>query len=107
MSAPARVPAAGGAGVRGAPFTAALLAWLNARFAPRGPAIEAHTPLFAGGVLNSMRILDLIAWTERATGRRVPDAEIRTDNFGTAARITETFAPDASATVTGRADAQR
>lgn len=78
---------------RGAAFTEALLRWLNARFAPAGPAIAAHTPLFAGGVLNSMRILDLIAWTERAIGREIPDAQIRTDVFGTAARITETFAP--------------
>ena len=75
-------------------FAAALLAWLNARFAPRGPAITADTPLFAGGLINSMRILDLIAWTERAIGREIPDAQIRADNFGSAARIAELFATE-------------
>jgi hypothetical protein len=80
--------------LRGAAFAGALLRWLNARFAPNGPLITAHTPLFAGGVLNSMRILDLIAWTERAAGREIADAQIRTDNFRTVTRITETFASD-------------
>lgn len=82
----------GGQILRSAAFTAELLAWLNVRFAPDGPAIEAGTPLFVGGLLNSLRILDLIAWTEQATGREIPDAQIRTDNFRSAARIAETFA---------------
>jgi hypothetical protein len=77
---------------RPASFVTELLAWLNARFAPDGPMITAHTPLFVGGLLNSIRILDLIAWTECAIGQEIPDAQIRTDNFGTAARIAELFA---------------
>jgi hypothetical protein len=76
-------------------FTAELLAWLNARFAPEGPSIGADTPLFASGLVNSLRILELIAWTERATGREIPDAQIRMDNFGTARRIAERFAGEA------------
>lgn len=68
-----------------------LLTWLNQRFAPDGPAILADTPLFAGGLLDSMRILQLIAWTERAIGREIPDVDIRTDNFSSAARIAELF----------------
>ena len=75
-----------------ATFEEALVAWLNARFAPHGPVITAETPLFVDGLLNSIRILDLIAWTERAIGRQIPDAQIRTDNFGTAARIAQRFA---------------
>lgn len=75
-------------------FTIDLLAWLNARFAVDGPAIDAETPLFASGLINSMRILELIAWTERATGRRIADSQIRTDYFGTAARIASLFAGD-------------
>jgi len=69
-----------------------LVAWLNERFAPDGPSIHAETPLFVGGLLDSMRILELIAWTERATGREIPDGAIRTDNFASAARIAELFA---------------
>lgn len=77
-----------------AAFLAGLLGWLNRRFAPNGPPIEADTPLFAGGLLDSMRILELIAWTERAIGREIPDAAIRTDNFGSPARIAELFATE-------------
>lgn len=91
MSAAPAAPAARPA--RADLFLAELLAWLNRRFAPGGPAIAADTPLFAGGLINSMRILDLIAWTERASGRRIPDAQIRMDNFGTAARIAALFGP--------------
>ena len=69
-----------------------LVAWLNERFAPEGPPIHADTLLFANGLLDSMRILELIAWTERAVGREIPDGAIRTDNFASAARIAELFA---------------
>ena len=65
---------------------AELLAWLNARFAPDGPPILADTPLFAGGLIDSLRILELIAWTERAVDREIADGEIRMDNFASAAR---------------------
>ena len=79
---------------RGDAFVAALLRWLNARFAPDGPPIGAETPLFTGGVLTSLRILELIAWTERTTGRVIPDAQIRTDHFRTVRCIMETFASE-------------
>jgi acyl carrier protein len=75
-----------------------LVAWLNERFAPDGPLIHADTLLFSSGLLDSLRILELIAWTERAIGREIPDRAIRTDNFASAARIAGLFAaggPDA------------
>ena len=72
-------------------FVADLLAWVNRRFAPPGMAIEAETPLFAGGLINSMRILDVIAWTERATGRAIADREICMANFATVGRIADVF----------------
>lgn len=77
-----------------------LLAWLNARFAPDGPPIVATTPLFAGRLIDSLRILELIAWTERAIRREIDDGDIRTDNFASAARIVDIFAA-------GDADAHR
>ena len=43
------------------------------------------------GSINSIRILKLIAWTEHATGQRIPDASIRMDNFRTVRRIAEAF----------------
>jgi acyl carrier protein len=85
MSAPSR-----------AGFIAEMLAWLNQRLVPQGVVVDAETPLFRSGAINSIRILELIAWTERATGRTIPDREIRMDNFQTIARIAEVFAPEQS-----------
>ncbi len=72
-------------------FERAMVAWLNSRFAPKGIVITADTPLFAKGVIDSLGILELIAWTEVNTGRIVPDESIRMDNFGTVARIAQMF----------------
>ena len=72
-------------------FEQAMVAWLNSRFASKGVVITADTPLFARGVIDSLGILELIAWTEVNTGRIVPDESIRMDNFGTVARIAQMF----------------
>lgn len=77
---------------RAASFAAAMLAWLNARFAPPGVTIRLDTPLFADHVVDSIRVLELIAWTERETGREIADALIRMDNFRTVRRIADVFA---------------
>ena len=75
-----------------ATFLLELLAWLNDRFAPDGPSILADTPLFADGRIESLRVLEVIAWTERAIGHEISDVAIRIDNFATPARIAEGFA---------------
>ena len=72
-------------------FERAMVTWLNRRFASKGIVITPDTPLFARGVIDSLGILELIAWTEVNTGRIVPDESIRMDNFGTVARIAQTF----------------
>ena len=72
-------------------FVSEMLEWLNRRLAPPGVVIEAETPLFRTGIINSIRILELIAWTERATGRAIPDREIRMDNFQSVGRIADVF----------------
>ena len=69
-----------------------MLDWLNRRLAPPGVTIEADTPLFRSGLIDSIRILDLIAWTERATGSPIAERDIRVDNFHTVGRIAEVFA---------------
>lgn len=79
-----------------ATFLLELLAWLNGRFAPDGPPILADTRLFADGLIDSLRVLELIAWTERAIGHEIPDNVIRMDNFATPARIAELFATRAA-----------
>ena len=68
-----------------------MLAWLNDEVAPDGVHICADTPLFASRLLDSLRVLELIAFTEQAIGRPIPDSEIRMDNFQTVSRIAAVF----------------
>ena len=77
-------------------FIRDMLAWINARLAPPGVRVGAATPLFGDRIINSIKILDLIAWTERAIGRPVPDAQIRLDNFRSVERIADVFLAEAS-----------
>jgi acyl carrier protein len=72
-------------------FATDLVDWLNRTLVPPGVLVGPDTPLFAGGLINSIRILELIAWTERAAGITIPDRMIRMDNFASARRIAETF----------------
>jgi acyl carrier protein len=72
-------------------FTMRTVDWINRTLVPEGVAVDADTPLFANGLINSIRILKLIAWTEHLTGRRIPDKAIRMDNFRTVRRITDVF----------------
>jgi acyl carrier protein len=72
-------------------FVERTLDWLAARLAPPGVVVAADTPLFATGIISSIRVLELIAWTEREIGREIADVEIRLDNFRTVARIAEVF----------------
>ena len=72
-------------------FIAGMVAWLNRRFAPPGVTITATTPLFDDHLIDSVRILDLIAWAERAIDRRIPDEQILMNNFRTVERIAERF----------------
>jgi acyl carrier protein len=72
-------------------FTADMLGWLNEEIAPEGVVITADTQLFAGRLLDSLRVLELIAFTEQAIGSAIPDAQIRMDNFQTVSRIASVF----------------
>jgi hypothetical protein len=77
-------------------FVVEMVDWINARLAPPTVRVDPATPLFANRVINSIKILELIAWTERAIGRPVPDAQIRLDNFHSVERIAAAFVPEAS-----------
>ncbi len=72
-------------------FVAGMLGWLNEEIAPEGVVITADTQLFAGRLLDSLRVLELIAYTEQAIGAAIPDAQIRMDNFQTVSRIAAVF----------------
>jgi len=69
----------------------AIVPWIERRLAPDGVRIEPDTELFAGGLIDSMKILLLIAWTEEAIGRSISDEEISMDYFQTPRRIADVF----------------
>jgi hypothetical protein len=77
-------------------FIRDMVAWINARLAPPGVRVGSSTPLFADRIINSIKILELIAWTERAIGRPVPDVQIRLDNFRSVERIADVFVGEAN-----------
>jgi acyl carrier protein len=76
-----------------AEFVHRMVGWLNAEVAPNGVCVAADTPLFATRLLDSLRVLELIAFTEHAIGRAIPDSHVRMDNFQTVARIAAVFLP--------------
>jgi acyl carrier protein len=78
-------------------FATRMVDWINRTLAPPGVTIDADTPLFANGVINSIGILKLIAWTEHATGQRIADSSIRMDNFRTVRRIADVFVVEVEA----------
>lgn len=79
-----------------AAFVARTVEWINRTLVPEGVTIDADTPLFANGLIDSIRILRLIAWTEHALDLRIPDSRIRMDYFRTVRTIADTFAVSAS-----------
>ena len=72
-------------------LTADMVRWIREQLAPPGAEVHAETLLFADGILSSIKVLELIAWTEREIGRIITDAEIRLDNFRTVQRIADVF----------------
>ena len=74
-----------------AQFIALTTDWITRRLAPPGAIVAADSALFADGIITSIKVLDLIAWTERAIGREITDSEIRLDNFRSVARIAAVF----------------
>ena len=74
-------------------FVGQMIVWLNDEIALKGVVVDAGTPLFATRLLDSLKVLELIAFTEQAIGRAIPDCDIRMDNFQTVARIAAVFLP--------------
>ncbi len=75
-------------------FETELMDWLNRRYLRPGATIGRETRLFQERWLDSIRILELIAWTERTIGRPIPDEQIRMDHFRSVAAIARAFAGD-------------
>lgn len=77
-------------------FRREMVAWLNEKLAPPGMRITERTELFSSGAIDSIKVLELIAFTERAIGRPVPDRAIRLDNFRSVDRIAAVFVREES-----------
>lgn len=50
-------------------------------------SINAGTPLFSGGLLDSMSVLDLTLFIEREAGIKIPVADVSLHNFDSIDRI--------------------
>ena len=78
-------------------FTRALIDFITgplcARHArlPQPVNIDAFTPLFESGIVDSLGIIDLLAFVEAATGRPIPLRKVDMRFFGTVDRITRAF----------------
>ena len=55
------------------------------------PDVNPETLLFAAGIIDSMAILHLIAFVERATGRNIPAEKVVMKHFQSVAAIADTF----------------
>lgn len=76
-------------------FEERLLGYVNGHLLPAGAGrVDATTPLFEHGRLNSMRLLHLLAWVEKTIGREIPEEEIVMDRFSSVRVIAERFAAD-------------
>jgi acyl carrier protein len=82
-----------------AAFKDDLLHFINAvlpktRGKPREPTeVDGSTSLFESGLIDSLAIVQLIAFVERATGQGIPPRMVVIKHFRTAQAICETFGP--------------
>ena len=76
-------------------FVRALIEFIEgpliARHGARSASIDASTPLFESDVIDSLGILDLLAFIEHATARPVPVRKVDMRFFGTVDRIADAF----------------
>jgi acyl carrier protein len=74
-------------------FEAALLRFINTELlGGSNRTIDANSALFEDGIIDSLKILHLLAFIESAIGRAIPDEEIVMKHFRTVRVIAERFA---------------
>jgi acyl carrier protein len=56
--------------------------------------VDGSTPLFDSGLIDSLAIMRLIAFVERATGRAIPPRLVVMKHFRTVDAICNTFGPE-------------
>jgi acyl carrier protein len=76
-------------------FARALIEFIKGplftRHGARPMDLDASTPLFETGIIDSLGIIDLLAFVEMATGRPVPMRKVDMRFFGTVDRICRAF----------------
>lgn len=73
-------------------FEESLAAFVTELTAGRGGrAVRVSTPLFRAGLLDSLKILDLICFVEAALGIRIPDHRVTLTNFKSIKAISGAF----------------
>jgi acyl carrier protein len=60
------------------------------------PNVTVDTPLFETGLIDSLAILHLIAYVERATGQAIPPRMVVMKHFRTVQAICDSFGPTAT-----------
>ena len=66
-----------------------LIALLKANF--RIAVLDGDTPLISSGLVDSLRLADLLLLLEKHYGRAIDPRDVGTDNFDTPAQILEFF----------------
>ncbi|MGH9145148.1 MAG: acyl carrier protein [Vicinamibacterales bacterium] len=80
-------------------FNVLLIAFITALVRSRAKSalrmpqikVDASTPLFETGLIDSLGILELMAYVEEATGRPIPIQKVDMKYFGTVDRISRSF----------------
>jgi acyl carrier protein len=73
-------------------FEAALLKFITSELVPGSQrTIDATTQLFKAGVIDSLKILRLLAFLESVIGRPIPDDEIVMKHFQSVRAMAEHF----------------
>lgn len=60
---------------------------------PHSIELDQATPLFETGIVDSLGILELLAFVEKSIGERIPLRKVDMRYFGSVERIVNTFAP--------------
>ena len=68
--------------------TAALLKYLNDELAVDTANLDADSPLFSSGVIDSFSLVSLLTSIESQWGFRIPSTDVTLENFDTIGRIT-------------------
>lgn len=76
-------------------FEQALLGFINGPLLERQDdarvCVSKRTPLFSGGLIDSLAILDLLVFIEKATGRPIPLSRVDMRYFATVRAISDSF----------------